>query len=55
MPVRVHVFAPKGGRFQRLTLTYVYGRSTISDRRGIRYYRGLDGAPGYWQYYIIGA
>ena len=54
VPVNVHVFAPKDGRFQRLTLTYVYGRKTISDRRGIRHYRGLGGAPGYWQYYIIG-
>ena len=53
--VTVYVFAPKADRFQILTLTYSYRGTGYTDTRRIRHYEGLNGAPGYWEYYIASA
>ena len=49
VPVRVHVFRPRHGRFTRLTLRFTYAGKRVVDRRGIRRY------GDYWAYYIISA
>jgi hypothetical protein len=47
VPVRVHVFRPRHGRFTRLTLRFTYEGKRVVDRRGIRRY------GDYWGYCII--
>jgi hypothetical protein len=55
VPVTVHVFSPKHGRFTRLTLQFTYQRKHYVDRRAIRHIPGSNGVPGYWVYYILDA
>lgn len=50
VPVRLHAFAPRGGRFRRLTLSYTYEGQHYTDRRIIRHF---GGAGGYWNYAIV--
>jgi hypothetical protein len=47
VPVRVHVFRPRDGRFTRMTLRFTYRGKHVVDRRGIRRY------GKYWAYYIV--
>jgi hypothetical protein len=52
--VRVRVSSPTHGHFRLLTLTYRYGGRRYVDRRVAKWYAGLDGVPGYWNYAICG-
>jgi hypothetical protein len=51
VPVNVHVFSPKQGRFTRLTLKFTYQGRHFTDRRRIRHAR--SGGVSYWYYDII--
>lgn len=53
VPVTVHVFSPKHGRFTRLSLQYTYDGERYTDRRAIRHIPASDGYPSYWVYYIV--
>jgi hypothetical protein len=51
VPVTVHVFSPKRGRFTRLTMKFTYDGDEITDRRRLRHTG--SGRSGYWYYEIL--
>lgn len=48
-PVKVHVFAPRSGRFTRLTLQYAYAGQAVVNRRALHRTRSS------WSYAILGS